>query len=66
MGRLQPHVVRHYCKSVGETWYFVLRVEHRLRVLEITELRRALGYTSKEVAGEGRKMHFEELPNFYS
>jgi len=66
MGRLQSHVVRHCCKSVGETWSFVPRVEHRLRVLEITELRRTLGYKSKEVAEERRKLHFEELPNFYS
>ena len=65
MGRLQSHVVRHYCKPVGETWSLALRVEHGMRVLEVTELRRTLEYTSKEVAGERRKMYFEELPSFY-
>ena len=64
MGRLRSHVVRHYCKSVGETLSLALRVEHRLRVREITELRRTLQYTRKEVAGEWRTMHFENFPIF--
>jgi hypothetical protein len=49
-----------------ETWSLTLREEHRLRVFENRVLRRIFGPKWDEVTGEWRKMHNEELLNFYS
>jgi hypothetical protein len=43
-----------------------LREEHRLRVLENRVLRRIFGPKREEVAGGLRKLHNEELHNFYA
>jgi hypothetical protein len=43
-----------------------LREEHRLRVFESRVLRRIFGPKRNEVTGELRKLHDEELHNFYS
>jgi hypothetical protein len=44
-----------------ETWSLILREEYRLRVFENRVLRRILGPKRKEVTGEWRKLHNEEL-----
>jgi hypothetical protein len=49
-----------------ETWSLKLREEHRLRVFENGVLRRMFGPKRDEVTGEWRKLHNEELHNFYS
>jgi hypothetical protein len=43
-----------------------LREEHRLRVFENRVLRRIFGPKRDEMAGEWRKLHNEELHDFYS
>jgi hypothetical protein len=43
-----------------------LREEHRLRVFESRVLRRIFGPRGDEVKGEWRKLHNEELHDFYS
>jgi hypothetical protein len=55
-------VVLHGC----ETWYLMLREEHRLRVFENRIPRRIFGRKRDEVTGEWRKLHNEELHNLYS
>jgi hypothetical protein len=49
-----------------ETWSLTLREEHRLRVFENRVLRRIFGPKRDEVTGKWRKLHNEELHNFYS
>jgi hypothetical protein len=49
-----------------ETWSLTLRQEHRLRVFENRYLRRIFGPKRDEVTGDWRKLHSEELHNFYS
>jgi hypothetical protein len=49
-----------------ETWSLTLRKEHRLRVFENRVLRRIFGPKRDEVTGEWRKLHNEELHDFYS
>jgi hypothetical protein len=49
-----------------ETWFLTLREEHRLRVLENRVLRRIFRPERDEVTGEWRKLHNEELRDFYS
>jgi hypothetical protein len=49
-----------------ETWSATLREEHRLRVFENRILRRIFGPKAKEVTGEWRKLHSEELYILYS
>jgi hypothetical protein len=49
-----------------ETWSLTLREEHRLRVFENRVLRRIFGPKRGEVTGDWRKLHDEELHNFYS
>jgi hypothetical protein len=49
-----------------ETWSSSLREEYRLRVFENRVLRRIFGLKRDEVMGEWRKLHNEELHNFYS
>jgi hypothetical protein len=49
-----------------ETWYFTVREEHRLKVFENRVLRTIFRHKSDEVTGEWRKLHSEELHNFYS
>jgi hypothetical protein len=56
------HVVLYGC----ETWSLTLREEHRLRVFENRVLRRIFGPKRNEVTVEWRKMHNEELHDFYS
>jgi hypothetical protein len=48
-----------------ETWSLTLREERRLRVFENREMRRVFG-TKREVTGEWRKLHNEELHDLYS
>jgi uncharacterized membrane protein len=45
---------------------FENREEHRLRGFENRMLRRILGPKKDEVTGDWRKLHNEELHNFYS
>jgi hypothetical protein len=49
-----------------ETWYLILREEHRLRVFENRVLRRIFGPKRDEMTGGRRKLHSEELHNLYS
>jgi hypothetical protein len=49
-----------------ETWSLTLREEHRLRVFENRLLRRIFGPKRYEVTEEWRKLHNEELRDFYS
>jgi hypothetical protein len=49
-----------------ETWSLTLREEHNLRVLENRVLRGICGPKRDEVTGEWRKLHTEELCDFYS
>jgi hypothetical protein len=49
-----------------ETWSLTLREEHRLRVFENRVLRKIFGQKGDEVTGEWRKLHNEELRDFYS
>jgi hypothetical protein len=49
-----------------ETWSFILREEHRLRVFENRVLRRIFGPERVEVMGEWRMLHSGELHNLYS
>jgi hypothetical protein len=49
-----------------ETWYLILREEHRLRVFENRVLRRICGPKRDDVTGDWRKLHNEELHNLYS
>jgi hypothetical protein len=49
-----------------ETWFLILREEHRLRVFEIRLLRRIFGPKRDEVTGEWRKLHNEELHDLSS
>jgi hypothetical protein len=49
-----------------ETWLLALREEHRLRVFENRVLRRILEPKRDEIIGCWRKLHSEELHNFYS
>ena len=56
------HAVFYGC----ETWSVTLREERRLRVFESRVLRRIFGPKRKEVAGEWRKLHNEELNDLYS
>jgi hypothetical protein len=48
-----------------EAWYLTLREEHRLRVFENTVLRNIFG-PKRDVIGERRKLHNEELRDLYS
>jgi hypothetical protein len=48
------------------TWSLTLREEHRLRVFENRVLRRIFGPKRKEVTGEWRRLHNEELNDLYS
>jgi hypothetical protein len=48
-----------------ETCSFTLREEHRLRVFENRVLRGILGPKMDEVTGGRRKLHNEELHNYY-
>jgi len=49
-----------------ETWSLTFREERRLRVFENRVLRRVFGPKRDEVTGEWRKLHNEELRDFYS
>ena len=49
-----------------ETWSLILREERRLRVFENRVLRRVFGPKRDEVTGEWRKLHNEELNDWYS
>jgi hypothetical protein len=55
-------VILYGCK----TWSLALREEHRLRVLENKVLRRIFGPKRDEVTEGWRKVHNEELRDFYS
>ena len=44
-----------------ETWSLSLREERRLRVFENRVLRRVFGPKRKDITGEWRKLHNEEL-----
>jgi hypothetical protein len=49
-----------------ETWSLTLREEHRLSVFENRVLRRIIGLKRDEVTEGWRKLHNEQLHNFYS
>jgi len=49
-----------------ETWSLTLREEHRFRVCDNTVLKGLFGTKRKEVAGGWRRLHNEELHNFYA
>ena len=49
-----------------ETFSLTLRELRRMRVFENRVLRRVLGSKRNEVTGEWRKLHNEELRDFYS
>jgi hypothetical protein len=49
-----------------ETWFLTLKEEHRLSGPENRVLRIIFGPKRDEVTGEWRKLHIEELHNFYS
>ena len=49
-----------------EAWSLILREERKLRVFENMVLRRIFGPRRDEVTGEWRRMHNEELNDFYS
>jgi hypothetical protein len=51
---------------VCETWFLVLREEHRLSVFENRVLRGIFGPKRNEVTGEWRTLHSGELHNLYS
>jgi hypothetical protein len=48
-----------------ETWFLILREEHRLRVFENRVLRKIFGPKKDGVKGGWRKLHNEELHNLY-
>jgi hypothetical protein len=48
-----------------ETWFLILREEYRLRMHENRVLRITLGPKRDELLGGWRKLHNEELHNFY-
>jgi hypothetical protein len=50
----------------GYTWSLTLREEHRLGVFENRVQRRIFGPKRDEVTGEWRKLHNDELNDFYS
>jgi hypothetical protein len=56
------HVFLYGCK----TWFLIIREEYRLRVFENRLLRRIFGPKRDQVTGDWRKLHNEELHNFYS
>jgi hypothetical protein len=56
------YVVLYEC----EFWSLTLREDHRVRVFEKRVLRRMFGPNRDEVTGGWRKLHNEELHNFYS
>jgi hypothetical protein len=49
-----------------ETWSLTLKEEHRLKVFENRLLRGIFGPKRDEETGGWRKLHNEELHNFYS
>jgi len=49
-----------------EAWSLILREERKLRVFENMVLRRIFGSRRKEVMGEWRRLHNEELNDLYS
>jgi hypothetical protein len=49
-----------------ETWSLKLREENRQRVFENRVMRRIFGPKRDEVTGEMRKLHNEELQDWYS
>jgi len=49
-----------------ETWSLILREECRLRVFENRMQRRMFGNKRDKVTGKWRKLHNEELNDFYS
>ena len=49
-----------------ETWSLTLREERKLRVFENLVLRRIFGPRRDEITGEWRRLHNEELNDFYS
>jgi hypothetical protein len=49
-----------------ETWSLRVSEEHKLRVFENRVFRRIFGPNMNGVTGEWRKLHNEELHNFFS
>jgi hypothetical protein len=48
-----------------ETWSLALREEYELRLFENRMLMRIFGPNGEELAGGWRRLHNEELRNFY-
>jgi hypothetical protein len=59
-------IILHVVLYEHETWSLTLREEHRLRVFENRMLKRIFGPRKEEVAGCWRRLHSEELHNFYA
>jgi hypothetical protein len=49
-----------------ETWYLILKEEHRLKVFESRVLRRIFGQKRDEETEHLRGLHDEELHNLYT
>jgi hypothetical protein len=47
------------------TWSVIVRVEHRLRMLKNSVLRKTSGPKRDDVTGECKRLHKEELYNLY-
>jgi hypothetical protein len=50
----------------SETWFGMLREEHRLRVFENRVLREIFGPTRNEITGKWRRLQNDELYDLYS
>jgi hypothetical protein len=59
--------VSRYATTYGcENWSFIHREAHRFRVFENRVLRGIFGPKREEVSGGWRRLHSEELCNFYA
>jgi hypothetical protein len=67
MGLLKLFLISEAIALYGcETWSLTLREENRLRIFENRVLRKIFRPKRDEVTGGWRKLHNEELHNFYS
>jgi hypothetical protein len=48
-----------------ETWFLIIREEHRLRVFQNRVLRRIFGPKRDKMVGGSKKLHPEKLRNLY-
>jgi hypothetical protein len=64
--RIYESIILPVVLYVCETLSLTVREEHRLRVFENTVLSRISRLKRREVMGDWRKLHYEELQNLYS